>query len=119
MASTALSGQAKAWSAGPTTSAASVTRPVTTTCAPAARASAIARAAKYAFAVTTGAPSGSGSPVSRLTNSSLAAGNLAHGVGQALRVESARVGDDRDAALDAGREHVCQFAQEGAGIAPA
>jgi hypothetical protein len=64
------SAQPKACMAGPTMTEASVTRPVTTTCAPAASASAMGRAPRYALAETRGAPAGSGSPVSRLRNCS-------------------------------------------------
>ena len=73
MASTSSSPHPKACRPGPTVSDASVTRPVTTTCAPAASASAIGRAPRYALAVTSGASRGSGSPVSRLTNALAAA----------------------------------------------
>ena len=53
------------------------------------------------------------------TVDTLATGELPHRVGQALGVETARVGDDGDAALDARREHVLELAQERAGVAAA
>ena len=49
----------------------------------------------------------------------LASGQLPHGVGQRLGMEPAGVGDDGDAALEAGREDVFELAQEGARVAAA